>query len=67
MASRSGKDCLGLFDTVCTYTLLRVTVTTGAVLAVATAPDAFPVALSADGRQLALGTPKGVYVKALPQ
>jgi hypothetical protein len=61
------KNCLGLFDTVCSYALLRVTLTTGVVQTVAVSHDLVPVGISSDGRRLALGTSKGLYVKDLPQ
>jgi hypothetical protein len=59
------KRCLGLHDTVCSYSLIRVGLTDGTAQTVAVAADKYPVGLSPDGKRIALSAPTGIYVKNL--
>ena len=59
------KKCLGLYNTVCTYSLIRVGLTSGTAQTVATAADKYPVGLSPDGQRIAIAAPSGIYVKNL--
>jgi hypothetical protein len=59
------QNCLGLYDTVCTYSLIRIGLTDGTARTVATAADKYPVALSPDGQRVAIAAPSGIYVKNL--
>lgn len=63
----SAKKCFGLWETVCSSTLLRVHATDGVVGTVTTIPASRPMAISSDGRRVAFGTSKGIYVKELRQ
>jgi hypothetical protein len=58
--------CLGLFDTVCSSSLLRINLLDGTVQTVAVSSEPGPVALSWDARRIAFGAPDGIYVKQLP-
>jgi len=60
------KSCLGLLDTVCSYTLSRVNLTDASVSTITTSPGWVPMAVSSDGRHLAFSTPNGIYEKDLP-
>lgn len=60
------KSCLGLLDTVCSYTLSRVNLTDASVSTITTSPGWVPMAISSDGRHLAFSTPNGIYEKDLP-
>jgi hypothetical protein len=60
------RSCLGLFDTVCSYSLLRVSLPDGVVQKVATAYAEYPVAVSPDYRHIAIAAPTGIYVADLP-
>jgi hypothetical protein len=59
--------CLGPWLTVCTAKLLRIDAVQATVEPIATWSTSVPVAISSDGRRLALSTSKGIYVKDLPQ
>jgi hypothetical protein len=59
-------NCLGLYNTLCTSSLFRVNLTTAAAEIVATASKTLPLAVSSDGRHLALSTSDGIYVRDLP-
>ena len=59
------QQCLGLHDTLCTYSLIRVGLTTGTAQTVAVAADRYPVGLSPDGKRVAIAAPSGIYVKTL--
>jgi hypothetical protein len=60
------RKCLGLFETVCTFELHRVTLPAGDDQVVAVADSAAPVALSPSGRRIAIGARDGIYVRDLP-
>jgi hypothetical protein len=57
--------CLGLHDTVCSHSLIRINPTTGAAQTIAVAPDKYPIGLSPDGKRLAIAAPNGIYIKTL--
>jgi hypothetical protein len=59
------QHCLGLYNTVCTYSLIRVGLTNGTAQTVAVAADKYPVGLSLDGQRIALAAPTGIYIKNL--
>lgn len=59
------RSCLGLYNTVCSYSLLRVRLSDGAVQIVAVSPDKYPVGLSPDGQRVAIAAPSGIYVKTI--
>jgi len=63
------KKCLGLFETVCSYTLHRVALPSGAdqMLAVmdASADDPGLVAVSASGNRLVIANREGIFVRDL--
>ncbi len=61
------RTCLGRFNTVCTYSLLRIGLDNGTVQTVAVAENQGAVALSLDQTRVAIATPKGIYVKELPR
>jgi hypothetical protein len=58
--------CLGLFDTVCSSTLFRVSLPDGAARPVAVANQAYPLAVSPDNSRVAIASPSGIYVQTLP-
>jgi hypothetical protein len=60
------KKCGGLFDTVCSSSLLKINLLDATVQAVAESPEIVPIAISADGRKVAFGARDGIYVKDLP-
>ena len=57
--------CLGLHDTVCSDSLIRINPTTGATQTVAVAANKYPIGLSSDGKHLAIAAPTGIYIKTL--
>jgi hypothetical protein len=59
------KTCLGLYNTVCSYSLIRIGLTSGTTQTVATAADQYPVGLSTDGQRIAFAAPSGIYIKNL--
>lgn len=59
-------NCLGLYETLCSSSLFRVHLTTAIAETVATASKTLPLAVSSDGRHLALSTSDGIYVRDLP-
>ena len=63
------KKCLGLFETVCSYTLHRIALRSGAdqTLAVmdASADDPGLVAISASGNRLVIANREGIFVRDL--
>jgi len=61
------RDCLGLYNSVCTYALTRVDSTDGATQIVALASAKYPVAVSPDRLHVAIAAANGIYVKDLPQ
>ncbi len=60
------RNCQGLYNTVCSHSLLRVRLSDGTAETIAIADQELPVALSWDGRRLALAASNGIYVKDLP-
>jgi hypothetical protein len=64
------KKCLGLFETVCSYTLHRVALPSGAdqIVAVMDASADTPglVAVSASGNRLVIANGAGIFVRDLP-
>jgi hypothetical protein len=60
------RRCLGLFETVCSFDLHRVTLPAGEDQIVAVADSAAPVALSASGHRFAIAARDGIYVRDLP-
>jgi hypothetical protein len=61
------RTCLGLYNTVCSYSLLRVDLADGTARTVAVAAREYPVAVAPDNQRIAIATPKGIYVKSLVQ
>jgi hypothetical protein len=61
------RKCLGPWTTVCSDALVRIDAVQATGETIATWSISVPVAISSDGRRLALGTSKGIYVKELPQ
>jgi hypothetical protein len=61
------RSCLGLYNMVCSYSLVRIHLADGVVETVAVADQELPVALSWDNRRIALAASNGIYVKELPQ
>jgi hypothetical protein len=61
------RTCLGLYNTVCSYSLLRVDLTDGTARPVAVAAHEYPVAVSPDNQRIAIASPTGIYVKSLVQ
>jgi hypothetical protein len=59
-------NCLGLHNTACTYSLIRIGLTAGTAQTVAVAADKYPIGLSSDGKRIALAAPSGIYIKNLP-
>jgi hypothetical protein len=59
------QKCLGLWQTVCWHSLLRINVTDGSAQTLATLSSSVPTAISPDGRLVASATSKGIYVKNL--
>jgi hypothetical protein len=57
--------CLGLFNTVCSSTLVRVSLPDGAARLVAVATEAYPLAVSPDSLRVAIASPWGIYVQVL--
>jgi hypothetical protein len=60
------RKCLGLFETVCSFDLHRVTIAAGEDQIVAVADSAAPVALAASGRRFAIAARDGIYLRDLP-
>jgi hypothetical protein len=60
------RTCLGLYNTVCTHSLLRVSLDNATSQVVAVASEEVPVAVSPDNKRVALATAKGIYLKDLP-
>lgn len=61
------RTCQGLYNTLCTHSLLRIRLADGTAETVAIADQRMPVALSWDNRRVALAAANGIYVKELPQ
>jgi hypothetical protein len=61
------RTCLGLYDTVCTESLLRIGLAEGTAQTVAVAPQIYPLAVSPDNQRVAIAAPSGIYVKSLAQ
>jgi hypothetical protein len=59
------RTCLGLYNTVCSYSLIRVDLTDGSTRVTAVSPTEVPVAVSPDYQRVALAAPGGIYVKSL--
>jgi hypothetical protein len=60
------QRCLGLYDTVCTYELHRISMAPGTDTVVAVSSVLPPMALSPDGLSVAFATPAGIHVLKLP-
>lgn len=61
------RTCQGLYNTVCTHSLLRIRLASGTAETIAVADQEVPIALSWDNRKLAFAASNGIYVKELPQ
>ena len=61
------RTCLGLYNTVCSYSLMRVDLTAGMARTVAVSANEVPVAVSPDNQSIAIAAPSGIYVKSLAQ
>jgi hypothetical protein len=59
-------NCLGLFNTVCSTSLIRVNLIDATVQTLAVTPTILAAAISFDGHRVALSEPGGIYVKDLP-
>lgn len=59
-------NCLGLFNTVCSTSLIRVNLTDATTQSVAVNATILSAALSSDGRRVALSGSDGIYIKDLP-
>jgi hypothetical protein len=59
------RTCLGLYNTVCSYALIRVDLADATARQVAVSPNEVPVAVSPDNLRIALATASGIYVKSL--
>ncbi len=59
------RTCLGLYNTVCSYALIRVDLSDATARQVAVSPNEVPVAVSPDNQRIALATASGIYVKSL--
>jgi hypothetical protein len=60
------RTCLGMYNTVCSFSLMRVAIPDGTARVVAVASEALPAAVSVDGKHLAFAAADGIYVKDLP-
>jgi hypothetical protein len=58
--------CLGMFDTLCSSSLVKINLVDATVQTVAVSSNTGPVGLSSNGRRIALGASNGIYVKELP-
>jgi hypothetical protein len=58
--------CLGMFDTLCSSSLVKINLLDATVQTVAVSSNTSPVALSSNGRRIALAASNGIYVKELP-
>jgi len=61
------RTCLGLYNTVCSYSLMRVDLTDGTARTVAVSASELPVAVSPDYQHIALAASGGIYIKSLAQ
>jgi hypothetical protein len=61
------RTCLGLYNTVCSYSLIRVDLTDATARTVAVSASELPVAVSPDYRRVAIAASSGIYVKSLTQ
>ena len=61
------RTCLGLYNTVCSYSLIRVDLANATAATVAVAGSEFPVAVSPDNQRIAIAASSGIYVKSLAQ
>jgi hypothetical protein len=59
------RTCLGLYNTVCSYSLMRVDLTNGTARTVAVSASELPVAVSPDYQSVAIAATNGIYVKSL--
>ena len=59
------RTCLGLYNTVCSYSLMLVDLANTKAAIVAVAASEVPVTVAPDNRRIALATPSGIYVKSL--
>jgi hypothetical protein len=60
------RSCLGLFETVCSYTLHRFSLPDATDQVVAVSDEAPVMAVSPDGKRLAISNRRGIFVKDLP-
>jgi hypothetical protein len=60
------RTCLGLFETVCSYSLHRFTLPDGADQVVAVSSEYPVMAVSPDQKRIAVSTRRGIFVKNLP-
>ena len=60
------RTCQGLFETVCSYELHRITLPNGDDQVVAIADSAAPVAVSFSGSRIAIAARDGIHVRDLP-
>ena len=61
------RTCLGLYNTVCSYALMRVDLTSATARTVAVSASEVPVAVSPDYQRVAIAASGGIYVKSLTQ
>jgi len=61
------RTCLGLYNTVCSYALMRVDLTDATARTVAVSASELPVAVSPDYQSVAIAATNGIYVKSLSQ
>jgi len=65
------RTCLGLYNTVCSYSLIRLDLADGTAREVAVSRNVtvsateIPVAVSPDYQRVAIAQPGGIYVKSL--
>jgi hypothetical protein len=59
------RNCLGLYDTLCSSALTRVDLQDGTSRVIAVSASEVPVAVSPNYQQVAIAAPGGIYVKSL--
>jgi hypothetical protein len=60
------RKCQGLYETVCSYYLHRITLPGGADQIVAVGDSAAPVAISVSGHRFAIAALDGIHIGDLP-
>jgi hypothetical protein len=59
------RNCLGLYNTLCSSSLVRVDLEDGTTSTIAVSPIEVPVAVSLDYQSVAIAAPTGIYIKGL--